>query len=53
MITLARRFWRHLRPSPAEVARDEELLVALSESAADDPDGYDRVVFLASSGDGA
>lgn len=47
MITLLRSLWRHLRPSPVDVARDEALLTALASDTAD-PDGYDRMVFLAS-----
>jgi hypothetical protein len=49
VITLLRRLWRHLRPSPVGVAQDEALLAALASDIAD-PDGYDRMVFLASNG---
>lgn len=46
MIAFLRQLRRHLRPSPADVARTEELLVALTVQAQADPDGFERVVFL-------
>jgi hypothetical protein len=46
--SLLRRLRRHLRPSPADVARTEALLDALAIQAQIDPDGFERALFLAS-----
>lgn len=52
MITLLLRLLAYLSASPREVREDpvarDEALISARASDPDDPDGYERIVFLAS-----
>lgn len=44
---LLRRLWWYVRPSPTDVRWEDALVDDLTSAAGEDPDGYERMVFLA------